>query len=440
MENQKTIKKEIEVKGRGIHRGESVSIKFLPAAANTGIVFKRIDIPGSPTVRANIGYVLNNTTSPRQTSLRNNELEVHTVEHVMATLSGLEVDNIMIELDGNEIPALDGSSQKFLEALHQAGIQELQERRNPFVLKEPVWVEYEDAYICALPYPRLKISYTLSYDSDFLKTQFLDLEINPENFKKEISSSRTFVLESEAEDLRKQGYGKGANYDNTLVVSDTGVLKNKMRFEDECLRHKILDLIGDLYLLGQPLCAHIIAVKSGHYINHQLVRKLLKIKEHAKMAGLKAQSIDGLSGKSELDISEIMRILPHRYPFLLIDRIIELEKGKRAVGIKNVTANELFFNGHFPGRPVMPGVLIMEALAQVGGVLMLSPPEHKNKLAFFMSMNNVKFRKTVVPGDQVCLEVTVGKIRSKTGQLRGEAFVDGKVVAEADLMFALVDE
>ncbi|MDD5618339.1 MAG: 3-hydroxyacyl-ACP dehydratase FabZ, partial [Candidatus Omnitrophica bacterium] len=266
-----------------------------------------------------------------------------------------------------------------------------------------------------------------------------NIDVENDVFEKEISPSRTFVIESEIENLVSQGFGKGANYDNTLVVSDKGVVKNKLRFEDEFLRHKILDLIGDLYILGRPVVAHIIAVRSGHFLNHQLVKKINKLSNKQNVAAIKAGApIE--PGEHQLDIQDIMRILPHRYPFLLVDRIIDMEVGKRAVGIKNVTVNELFFNGHFPSRPVMPGVLIIEAMAQVGGMLMLSPEENRGKLAFFMSINNAKFRKTVVPGDQLVIEVTVGKIRSKVGQLFAKASVDDKVVAEAELMFALADE
>jgi len=438
MENQKTIKKEIQVEGNGIHTGQKVTLRLKPAGANTGVLFKRIDLKDAPIIKASIDFVLNNTTSPRQTSLVYENIQINTIEHLLATLSGLGLDNILIELDGEEVPALDGSSKDFVSLIHKAGIQELDEPKRLFILKEPVWIEHQDSYICALPYPRFKISYTLKYDSVFLKTQFLDIEINPESFEREISPCRTFVLEREVEDLKRLGFGKGANYENTIVISDKDIIKNKLRFEDECLRHKILDLIGDLYLFGQPLCAHIIAVKSGHYINHQLVRKLVKLKQRSRVAGLKSE--EDIEADKELDISSIMRILPHRYPFLLVDRIIELEKGKRAVGIKNVTVNEAFFNGHFPSRPVMPGVLIIEAMAQVGGIVILSYPEHKGKLAFFMSIEKAKFRKTVIPGDQLRLEISIGKIRSKTGQLFGQALVDNKVVAEAELMFALVDE
>lgn len=440
MENQRTIKKEISIKGRGTHTGNAVTVTFKPAGPESGILFKRVDLPGSPLIRAQAALILDGRESPRQTSIGLKGVQIQTVEHLMAALAGLGIDNLVIELDNAEIPALDGSALEFVKTLKKAGIEELDAKKKVYALKEPVWIEEGDAFISAVPAPSFKISYTLHHENNaFLKTQYCNLVVEETIFEKEICPSRTFVLADESEQLRASGLGKGADYQNTLVISDKGVIDNALRFQDEFLRHKVLDLIGDLYLLGCPLRAHIVAVKTGHYLNHQLLKKIRAQMEREQWAALRpAPLAKGATG--ELDIEMIKRILPHRYPFLLVDKIIELEKGKRAVGIKNVTANEAFFNGHFPGRPVMPGVLIVEAMAQVGGVLMLSPEEHRGKLAFFMSMNNVKFRKTVVPGDQVVLEVRVGKMRSRAGQLFTQASVDGVVVAEAELMFALVDE
>lgn len=439
MEYQKTIATETRLEGIGLHTGKTAHILFKPAPENSGIVFTRVDLPSKPNISANISYIVESARSPRRTSIGKEGWEIQTIEHLMAALWGLGIDNINIETDACEVPGLDGSSLPFLEVLKKAVIIEQSMRKKIFSVREPIWVEEGDAYIIALPSSEFKISYILRYDHPVLNIQHvLFASSNGFCFEKDIAPSRTFCLQDEADELRAQGLGKGATYENTLVVGTQGVINNCLRFENEFARHKILDLIGDLYLVGFNIKAHVIAVKSGHPLNIKLLQKLRLQIERFRDGGITSLSGEVIRG-AELDISAIQRILPHRYPFLLVDSIIHIEQDKSAIGIKNVTVNEPFFIGHFPNRPIMPGVLIIEAMAQVAGVLMLNKEENLGKYAYFMSIDNARFRKTVIPGDQLYLKVEIVKIKAKTGLVHSQALVNNKVVAEADLMFAIVD-
>jgi len=437
MNKQHTIASEAHIKGVGLHTANKVNVTFKPAEANAGVSFIRTDLPDRPIIKASLDSLIPKVSSIRRSSIGLGEIQIYTIEHLMATLQGMGIDNICIEIDNNELPGMDGSGLSFFEVLSKAGLQEQDAPQQFFAIKEPIYVEDDSCSIVALPSAEYKISYTLSYNHPMLKSGFLELSITPETFRKELVGARTFCLEEEAQELQKQGLGKGASYENTLVVGKSGVIKNKLRFEDEFTRHKILDLLGDLYIIGHPIKAHIIALKSGHSLNLKLVKKILQQKEKFATVGISTNYHPQTQG--ELNVTEIMKILPHREPFLFVDRILSMEKGKRAVGIKNVTINDYFFKGHFPGKPVMPGVIIIEAMAQVGGVMMPAPEENRGKIAYFMAIDNVKFRKPVLPGDQLVLEIEAGKIKSRTGQVFGKALVDGKVVAEADLMFALAD-
>ena len=432
-ENQHTISKFVGLSGIGLHTGQKVNVKFKPAQEYQGIEFVRTDLEGKPRIKAHTSNLIER---PRRTSIGIQDVEIHTIEHVLAALVGLGIDNITIELDAEELPGLDGSALPFLELLKKAGVKEQSATRNYFQPKEPLYMEEGDSSVLILPANDFRISYTMSYPDSLLKSQYASFEFSPEVFEKELAPSRTFCLQQEAEELTRQGLGKGANYENTVVVGAEGIVENTLRFEDEFVRHKICDLIGDLYLLGHPVKGHVIGIKSGHPLNIKLLKKIKHLHDRQTQASIVASSED-ISNITPLDINEIKRILPHRYPFLLVDRILELKEDKYAVGIKNVTINEQFFQGHFPGRPVMPGVLIVEAMAQVVGVLLLSKRDNLGKRAYFMSIDKVKFRRMVLPGDQLRIEVSVLKLKSKIGQAYGRAIVENKVVAEAVLMFSL---
>lgn len=437
MEKQRTINSEIFFEGIGLHTGEQSKVKLEPAPPNAGIVFKRADLK-SPYIRADIHAVLEPDKFPRRTSVGTAGVYVHTVEHLMAAFHLLKIDNIQVTVWGEEIPGLDGSAREFVESIKKVGCQEQDAGKHYLAVRQPLWVQENSSSIVILPHHELRISYSLKYDNPHIGSSYLDIVLDSDlDVKSSFYEARTFCLEEEVKPLLDMGLGKGSSYENTLVISKKGVVKNKLRSPDEFVQHKVLDLIGDLYLAG-PVKGHVIAIRSGHSLNIKLLQRLKKYKERTARAGVGSQTSFVPDG-SELSVEDIMKILPHRYPFLLVDRVLELDKGKRAVGVKNVSMNEYFFQGHFPQRPVMPGVLIIEAMAQVGGVLMLACEEHKGKLAYFMAANSVKFRKAVVPGDQLRIEVVAGKVRSKTGTVHAKAYVDGKVVSEGELMFALVE-
>jgi len=437
-EKQRTIAQEVKISGVGLHTAHKANIIFKPAKEDTGIVFIRTDLENSPEIKLSPDTLLTLSHGYRRTSVGLEKAQVHTIEHLMAALAGLGIDNLYIEIDNDEIPGIDGSSQEFFYRLKEAGILEQAKARKFFTINEPIFVSEEDASIIALPANEFSISYTLNYNHPLLQAQYFQLSLSSETFEKELVSARTFCLEEEAENLQNKGLGLGASYANTLVVSKEGVKNNTLRFPDEFVRHKILDLVGDLYVLGYPLQAKIIAIKSGHALNLKLVNKIYQYKKRIESGGVKLHYQPEYG--EQFDASMVMRILPHRPPFLFVDKVLSLERGKRIRAVKNVTINDYFFEGHFPERPVMPGVLIVEAMAQAGGIMMLSAADNLGKLAFFLAINNVKFRRTVLPGDQLVLEAEVGKLKSKTGLVYARALVEDKLVSEAELMFVLVEE
>ncbi len=436
-EKQKTISKSFSLSGCGLHTGAESTVIIEPAPENAGIVFVRMDLPDQPTVKVGADTIRLDSGVPRCTTIGRGDVLIHTVEHLMGALGGLAIDNVVIKINAKEVPLLDGSSLEFVKALKNAGIVEQEACRQWIEIKEPIVVSRNDASIVALPGADYKVSYLLDYPHPFLRSQYFAATVTAESFEKDIAPCRTFCLPEDAQELRKINLGLGATYENTLVVGDKGVIDNQLRFVDEFSRHKALDLIGDLYLLGQPIRGNIAATKSGHRLNLELLMKIHQQKEnYAKHSFLPDYSF---CNHTQLDLSQIMKILPHRYPFLFVDRIIHLEGGKKAVGIKNVTINENYFTGHFPTRPVMPGVLMVEALAQVGGILVLTNPVHHGKVALFMAVDKVKFRKLVVPGEQLTLDVEMIRDRSKTSLLKGIARVGEEIVVEAELMVSFLD-
>ena len=433
---QRTILREVSINGTALHSAASVTLTLKPAPVNTGIVFKRKDIFGKPEIKPHITQISSDLV--RNTGVTSGHTKLHTIEHVLSALNGMDIDNCIVEMDAAEPPILDGSAKFFVNLIQQAA------ERQVFSLREPVSVSEGNRSLIALPYDGLKITCT-SADDRGIHTQHLSIEIDPETYQVAIAPARTFTVYEDIEELLKMGKIQGGSLDSAIVIKgDKIISKEPLRYHDEFVRHKILDIIGDIALLGVKLNAHIVAVRPGHALNAKLTDKIYKQFEAAKNSPKKAASPAKQNVKlfteTTLDTRRILELLPHRYPFVLIDRVVETRGDAELTAIKNVTINEPFFMGHFPGNPVMPGVLQLEAMAQAAGIMMLRHVSSEDKLAYFMSADKVKFRKAIKPGDQVQIDVKITKSRGqKFVCAEGTCKVDGKVASSAELMFAIID-
>jgi UDP-3-O-[3-hydroxymyristoyl] N-acetylglucosamine deacetylase/3-hydroxyacyl-[acyl-carrier-protein] dehydratase len=436
---QRTIRKERSIKGKSLHTGEDVSLTIKPAEVDKGFVFRRIDLFGKPEINPISSNV---TDLVRSTTISNGNAKVHTIEHVLSALTGCGIDNAIIELDASEPPILDGSARPFVNLILEAEPIEQEKERDHYMLPEPLSVTSGNRSMIALPYNGFRITCT-SADDRGSHVQHLSIDIDPETFVAQIAPARTFTVYEDIEELLKLGKIQGGSLDSAIVIKGDKILsKEPLRFEDEFVRHKILDIVGDLALLGKPIKAHIIAVRPGHALNSELTKKIVeRRKSKGKVVSQKKENKSVvLPDETQLDVRRILDVLPHRFPFVMIDRVISMEGDKVLVGIKNVTINEPFFTGHFPGHPVMPGVLQLEAMAQAAGILLLRRSSSEGKVAFFMSADKVKFRKPVVPGDQLVITATLEKVRgNKLATASVSCTVNEKAVSSANLMFSIVD-
>ncbi len=431
---QQTLAKSASISGSSLHTGESVTLTVHPAPPGHGRKFKRMDLPDQPVIDARIDHV---KTVERSTTIVEGAVKVHTVEHVLSALAGMGVDNALIEMDASEPPIGDGSAAPYLELIKKAGIEVQGVTRAVYEVTEPIHIETKGGSLMTIvPDSAFRISCTqVGIDGRF--TQYFSTEITPAIYEKEIAAARTFVFYEDVKPLMDKGLIKGGSLENAVVVRGDSVLsKEPLRFKDEFVRHKILDIIGDLSLFGRAIQGHVIAVKPGHGPNTDLARAVAK--QFARTMALVPPSVTPKGG-DVLDVNDVMKLLPHRYPFLLVDRIVNLDGETKCTGVKSVTINEWYFQGHFPGHPVMPGVLQVEAMAQVGSVLLLRLPGYAGKIGYFMSADAVKFRKPVVPGDTLFIEVEMTQRKKAIMKARGRCIVNGEVVSEAEMMFGVVD-
>jgi UDP-3-O-[3-hydroxymyristoyl] N-acetylglucosamine deacetylase/3-hydroxyacyl-[acyl-carrier-protein] dehydratase len=440
--NQQTLKNPATFSGIGLHSGNRVNMTILPAPANSGVRFRRVDLDGKPEIEARVEFVVD---TQRSTTLGKGNVKIHTVEHVLAALAGYGIDNAVIELDANEPPIADGSSREFCKILAAAGLVTYPEKKEYFTPTEPIEVRLGESVMTLFPDEQFKITCT-SADKQGRFTQFYSTEVTPKTWEKELAHARTFCFYEEIEYLFKNGLIKGGSLENAVVIRDDAVLTTEpLRYREEFVRHKMLDIVGDLSLLGKPIRGHVNAVRPGHAANAELVKKIVEqinkpiraaatfSPPPAKEAPAPLPAADGA-----MDMEAIMKLLPHRYPFIMVDRILSMQ-GTKVVGLKNVSANEPYFQGHFPGHPIMPGVLQLEAMAQVGGLLMMKHASTGRQLAYFMAADSVKWRKPVLPGDTLIIEVEMMKSRGKICKAKGVCKVDGEVVSEAEVTFMLRD-
>jgi UDP-3-O-[3-hydroxymyristoyl] N-acetylglucosamine deacetylase/3-hydroxyacyl-[acyl-carrier-protein] dehydratase len=412
--------------------GQPCRLQFAPAPADSGLVFLCPSDNGPVSIPCNVSKV---AQRPHRTSLSDGTACVETVEHVLAAVKGMDVDNLVIEVSAEETPSVDGSSLMFAQALQQAGLVEQEAEKRVYVIDQPVSVSEGEALLAALPGPTdcLDILFDLDYPSmPGIGRQVLSFRLGRDDFLGQLAPARTFALEHEARRLQEQGLCTHLTVKDILVMGSSGLIDNTLRFPDELVRHKVCDLIGDLALLGRPVYGRLVAYRSGHDLNHALVRKLA-----AAMAA-RGRTV-GVTGEPVMDIRRIMRVLPHRYPFLMVDRVLQIDGDQRAVGVKNVSINEPFFQGHWPGQPVMPGVMILEAMAQLSGILLSQRLEHTGKIAVLLSLDRVKMRRLVRPGDQLILESEAIRVHARTGHCRCRAMVGDELAAEAEIKFMLVD-
>lgn len=438
MSKQRTIASEVSFSGIGLHTGSLTTVTFKPAPADTGIIFYRVDMPGKPAIPADIDHVVDVS---RGTTVGIGDAKVRTIEHGLAAMVGLGIDNLHIELDAEEIPNGDGSALPVMNTLLRAGIVELDKEKHYIAVDRPVYYRQDDVTLNILPSDELRVTLTIAYDHMAIGTQYASFTITEQTFREQIAPARTFCFLREVKMLQEQGLIMGGSLESAVVIGEDSILNDGLRFPDEFVRHKMLDLLGDTYLLGRPLRGHIVGVKSGHEKNVMFSKQIKKVYFNGHDTHVfKDYKISATREAPALDVNKIMKILPHRYPFLLVDRILSFTPMQRVTGIKNVTVNEPFFQGHWPDIPVMPGVLIIEAMAQVSSVLIFGENgEPQGQLAFFMGIDKAKFRRTVIPGDQLVIEAEMIHVRHNACKVRAVAMVDNAVAAEAVMSFGLVE-
>lgn len=437
---QRTLSQEVSIEGKALHTGQDVTLTMKPAPVGHGVVFKRTDLAGAPEIKPDANLV---TDVVRATTITSGNADIHTVEHVLSAIHGCAVDNVIIEMDASEPPILDGSAKGYVDLLMEGDPIEQDAEREFFELDEAVTVQHGASSMIALPHDRLKISCT-SADDRGIHAQHLSIEISPDNYATQIAAARTFAVYEDIEPLIKMGKIKGGSLDCAVVLrGDKIISKEPLRFPDEFVRHKILDIVGDIMLIGKPIKAHIIATLPGHAANVDLAKALIKAGEEArkkkkKKAPPRPKTVQ--AHETSLDAVRILDMVPHRYPFAMIDKVVEFIGSDGLVAIKNVTYNEPYFQGHFPGNPVMPGVLQLEAMAQAAGLITMRQEANAGRTAFFMSADKVKFRRPVRPGDQIVINAKIVKTRgTRMAIAETNCTVDGQVVSSAELMFGFVD-